>query len=159
LPQRQPAGCVMLVRALAIAAMVAAMPAPVQAADPVELYAAGSLRFALTDVATGFEAAGGSKVRAKFGPSGTLKDEITGGAKAEVGASAHTEHPQALASAKKSGPVVLFARDGLCALVRPGLTVASAALLDAMLEPPVKLGRSAPRADPSGAYAWEVFRK
>ena len=28
-----------------------------------------------------------------------------------------------------------------------------------MLDPAVKLGTSTPRADPSGDYAWEVFRK
>jgi ABC-type molybdate transport system substrate-binding protein len=28
-----------------------------------------------------------------------------------------------------------------------------------MLDPQVKLGTSTPRADPSGDYAWEVFRK
>ena len=69
------------------------------------------------------------------------------------------EHPQALATAGKSGPVVLFARNRLCALVRPGLAVESATILDRMLDPSVKLGTSTPRADPSGDYAWEVFRK
>ena len=74
-------------------------------------------------------------------------------------ASANMEHPQALASAGKSGPVVLFARNRLCALVRPGLDVTPATLLDRMLDRSVKLGTSTPRADPSGDYAWEVFRK
>src|SRR5262245_31124587 len=69
------------------------------------------------------------------------------------------EHPQALATAGKSGPVVLFARNRLCALVRPGLAVESATILDRMLDANVKLGTSTPRADPSGDYAWEVFRK
>jgi ABC-type molybdate transport system substrate-binding protein len=69
------------------------------------------------------------------------------------------EHPQALAAEKRSGPVVLFARNRLCALARPSLEVAPAALLDRMLDPQVKLGTSTPKADPSGDYAWEVFRK
>jgi len=69
------------------------------------------------------------------------------------------EHPQALATAGKSGPVVLFARNRLCALARPGLAVEPATLLDRMLDANVKLGTSTPRADPSGDYAWEVFRK
>jgi ABC-type molybdate transport system substrate-binding protein len=54
---------------------------------------------------------------------------------------------------------VLFARNRICALVRPGLAVEPATLLDRMLEPNVKLGASTPRADPSGDYAWEMFRK
>ena len=60
------------------------------------LHAAGSLRGALTEVAKAFEAASGVKVRAKFGPSGTLRDEIAGGAKAEVFASANMTHPELL---------------------------------------------------------------
>jgi molybdate transport system substrate-binding protein len=129
------------------------------ASDPVLLHAAGSLRSALAEVATAFAAASGQKVDAKYGPSGTLKDEIAGGMRAEVFASANMEHPQALATAGKSGPVVLFARNRLCALVRQGLAVEPATLLDRMLDPNMKLGTSTPRADPSGDYAWEVFRK
>ena len=129
------------------------------ASEPVLLHAAGSLRSALTEVASAFEAASGQKVEAKYGPSGTLKDEIAGGMRAEVFASANMEHPQALSAAGKSGPVVLFARNRLCALVRPGLAVEPATLLDRMLDPNVKLGTSTPRADPSGDYAWEMFRK
>ena len=60
---------------------------------------------------------------------------------------------------RRSGPVVLFARNRLCALVRPGLAVTPATLLDRMLDPAVKLATSTPKADPSGDYAWEVFRK
>ena len=80
-------------------------------ADPVQLYAAGSLRGALTDVAKAFEARTGDQVAAKFGPSGALKNEIMGGAKAQVFASANMEHPPALHDTGKSGPVVRFARN------------------------------------------------
>src|SRR5262250_1665806 len=146
-------------RKLAAAVVVITMTMQAKATDPVQLYAAGSLRAALSEIATAFEATAGIKVQAKFGASGTLKDEIVAGARADVFASANMEHPQALASARKSGPVVLFARNRLCALVRPGLAVETATLLDRMLDPNVKLGTSTPRADPSGDYAWEVFRK
>src|SRR5499433_1953402 len=135
------------------------MAVPAVASEPVLLHAAGSLRTALTEVTWAFEAVSGQRVQAKYGPSGTLKDEIAGGARAEVFASANMEYPQALATAGKSGPVVLFARNRLCALVRPGLAVEPATILDRMLDPHVKLGTSTPRADPSGDYAWEVFRK
>lgn len=140
-------------------AVLAAMTAPVMADEPVLLHAAGSLRGALTEVAKEFEAAGLGKVQAKFGASGLLKNEIAGGARAEVFASANMEHPQALAQEKRSGPVVLFARNRLCALVRPGLDVTPASLLDRMLDAQIKLGTSTPKADPSGDYAWEVFHK
>jgi molybdate transport system substrate-binding protein len=148
-----------MVARITLALLAAMMTLPAIAAEPVLLHAAGSLRTALTETAEAFEAASGHKVQAKFGASGTLKDEIAGGVRAEVFASANMEHPQALANAKKSGPVALFARNKLCALVRPGLSVDSATLLDRMLVADVKLGTSTPRADPSGDYAWEVFRK
>ena len=143
--------------AVILVALVVAMPA--KAAEPVLLHAAGSLRGALTEVATAFQAATGIPVQAKYGPSGILKDELAGGAKAEVFASANMEHPRALAAMNRSGPVVLFARNRLCALVRPGVSVTPANLLERLLDPQVKLGTSTPRADPSGDYAWEVFRK
>jgi molybdate transport system substrate-binding protein len=139
--------------------LFAAMTMPVTAAETVLLHAAGSLRSALAEVANAFEAASGNKVQAKYGASGTLKDEIAAGAHAEVFASANMEHPQALAKTGKSGPVVLFARNKLCALARPGLAVTPATLLARMLAPDLKLGTSTPRADPSGDYAWEVFGK
>lgn len=128
-------------------------------AEPIRLYAAGSLRGALTDVAKAFEAKTHLTVESKFGPSGTLKDEIAGGAGAHVFASANMKHPQALHDAGKSGPAVRFARNRMCALANPLLKVDSENLLARMLDPLVKLGTSTPRADPSGDYAFEVFRK
>jgi molybdate transport system substrate-binding protein len=128
-------------------------------ADTIQLYAAGSLKGALTDVAKAYEASTGNKVEMKYGASGLLKKEITEGAKADVFASANMEHPQALFDEKKCGPVSRFARNRLCALVKPGLNVTSANLLDHMLDPNVKLATSTPKVDPSGDYAFEVFRK
>src|SRR5262245_3584437 len=95
--------------------VMALMTGSAHAAD-VLLHAAGSLREALTDMGRSFESVIGIKVQSKFGPSGMLRDEIAGGAKAEVFASANMEHPQALAKAGKSAPVILFARNRLCAL-------------------------------------------
>ena len=68
-------------------------------------------------------------------------------------------HPQALHDAGKADPVTRFARNTLCALVRPGLAVTPATLLDTLLDPVIKVGTSTPLADPSGDYAFEVFRK
>jgi molybdate transport system substrate-binding protein len=128
-------------------------------ADTVQLFAAGSLKGALTDVARSYETSTGNKVEMKYGASGLLKKEIAEGAKADVFASANMEHPQALFDEKKSGSVSRFARNKLCALVKPGLNVTSVDLLERMLDPNVKLGTSTPKADPSGDYAFEVFHK
>src|SRR5258708_31891852 len=140
----------------ALALALAGSPTMADAADQVLLHAAGSLRSALNEIAAAYERATGVKVTAKYGASGLLRDEIAGGAKAEVFASANMEHPLALAKAGKSGPVVLFARNQLCALARSGLAVEPASLLDRLLDAQVKLGTSTPNADPSGDYAWEV---
>ena len=144
---------------VAVAAIMLSATAMSANAEVVTLFAAGSLRGALTDVADAFEKASGNKVAAKYGPSGLLKSEIAKGAKADVFASANMEHPQALAAAGKARPAVRFARNSLCALVKPGLDVTGDNLLERMLDPAVKLGTSTPKADPSGDYAFVVFRK
>lgn len=140
--------------ALAMIAMTGAA-----AAETVQLSAAGSLKAALTDVAKAYETSTANKVDGKYGPSGLLKNELAGGGKADVFASANMEHPQALHAAGKSGPVTRFARNTLCALVKPGLAVTGATLLERMLASDVKLGTSTPKADPSGDYAFEAFKK
>ena len=70
----------------------------------VHLYSAGSLRDALDETRAAFTQATGIAVEAKYGPSGLLKDEIAGGAEADVFASANMDHPQALARAGKIKP-------------------------------------------------------
>lgn len=125
--------------------------------DIVLLHAAGSLRAALTTVAETFEATTGHTVRATFRPSGTLKEAIAAGTPAHVFASANMEHPRALAAAGLSGPVALFARNELCALVRPKLMVTPATLLDHLLDPQITVATSTPKADPSGDYAFAAF--
>ena len=143
----------------AAAFCVATIMATSTRAETIQLYAAGSLRGALTDVAKAYQAKTGDTVVAKFGASGLLKNEIAGGAPAQVFASANMEHPQALHDAGKSGPVVRFARNKMCALANPLLKVDSDNLVARMLDPAVKLGISTPKADPSGDYAIEIFRK
>src|SRR5262245_11251785 len=147
-----------MIRTGATLLVMVAMMGPT-AAETIQLYAAGSLKGALTDIARAYDASMGNKVEVKYGPSGLLKNEIADGAKVDVFASANMEHPQALYDDKKSGPVIRFARNKLCALVRPGLELDSASLLKHMLDPNVKLGTSTPKADPSGDYAFDVFRK
>jgi molybdate transport system substrate-binding protein len=128
-------------------------------AHDIQLYAAGSLRAAMTDIAKAFAAKTGFRIKGKFGPSGLLEKEIADGARADVFASANMEYPRLLNSANKSGPVTCFARNKLCALVKPEIKADSKNLVDRMLDPAIKLGTSTPNSDPSGDYAFEVFRK
>jgi molybdate transport system substrate-binding protein len=125
----------------------------------VQLYAAGSLRAAMTEIVLAFNASGGPTVNATFGASGLLRERIERGESAEVFASADMGNPQALARAKRAVPPVVFARNRLCALAAPGVEVSSDTLLDRMLDRQVNLGTSTPKADPSGDYAWQLFEK
>lgn len=130
------------------------------AQEEVVVFAAGSLRAAMTDVAKAFEASDApAPVKLVFGASGLLKDRIAGGERADVFASANMAHPEALAKAGKASPVQRFARNTLCALVSPTLPVTPATLVDTMLSPTVKLGTSTPKADPSGDYAVQMFER
>src|SRR3974390_654735 len=97
---------------LALALALSLMPAMAHA-DQVLLHAAGGLRVALDQVAAAYERTTGIHVVAKYGASGTLREEIETGSHAEVFASANMEHPLALNRAGRSGPVVLFARNQL----------------------------------------------
>ncbi len=128
-------------------------------AEQVQLYAAGSLKAVLGEVIQAFEQTGGTSVKSEFGPSGILRQRIEKDHQAHIFASANMQHPQTLASKGKNGPVVLFARNNLCALAQPDLAVSSAKLLNVMLDAKVRVGTSTPKADPSGDYAWDLFTK
>ena len=139
----------------------AATPAQPAAAvaDPVQVYAAGSLRDALTEIARDHEARTGQKVVLTFAASGLLRERIEQGAPAQVFASADTKHPQRLANQGQWQAPVVFTRNTLCALAQGTVAVTSDTLLSTMLQPQVRLGISTPKADPAGDYAWALFQK
>jgi ABC-type molybdate transport system substrate-binding protein len=128
-------------------------------AEQVNLYAAGSLKAALSDVVKAFELISGNSIHSEFEPSGLLRQRIEQGGKAHIFASANLEHPLSLSEKGYGRPVVLFARNNLCAIAQPGLNVSSGKLLEVMLDPKVRVGISTPKADPAGDYAWELFVK
>jgi len=145
---------------VAVGMSLAATGAVAQAGEAVTVFAAGSLRAAMTEIAQAFERAEpGSAVRLSFGASGLLCDRIAAGERADVFASANMEHPQALAAAGRARPVRRFARNTLCALVAPGVAATPETLVERLLDPAVKLGTSTPKADPSGDYAWAMFER
>jgi molybdate transport system substrate-binding protein len=129
-------------------------------AAPLRVYAAGSLRGPLSEIALAYEASAGVKPELTFGASGLLRERIEKGEAAQVFASADMQHPGQLAGA---GTVwqkpVRMVRNKLCALTSPAIHATSANLLDLMLQPSIRVGTSTPKADPSGDYAWELFWK
>ena len=141
-----------------VALLPLSMPLSVSAGS-LTLYAAGSLKAALGDVAASYEKTYKTKVATKFGPSGLLRKTIEGGENPDVFASANMTHPEKLASGGWGSPVVLFARNQLCALAQSDVEVTTYNLFTVLMDKNVRVGTSTPKADPSGDYAWELFRK
>lgn len=146
-----------LIAGMILVALV--IPWTVSAGDTLTLYAAGSLKNAMGDVAKAFESAYQTQVTLKFGPSGLLRKAIEEGEAPDVFASANMGHPEKLATAGWGGPVVMFTRNQLCALCRPEIETTPETLLATLLNDGVRVGTSTPKADPSGDYAWELFKR
>lgn len=130
-----------------------------QSSPDVSLFAAGSLRQALTEITDHFQRSSGHSVELRFAPSGLLREAIEQGERAEVFASANLAHPERLAKAGGWQAPQVFTRNVLCGLAQAELPVSTENVLSVMLDPAVKLGSSTPKADPSGDYAWELFGK
>ena len=147
-------------RGLAALVVVAGMTAgAAQAQEATAVYAAGSLREALTEVAGLWQAQSGHRAVLTFGASGLLRQRIEQGETAQVFASADTEHPQRLAAGGQWEAPAVFTRNALCALTSAQVDTTPQGLLDVLLRPGIRLGTSTPGADPSGDYAWALFRR
>ena len=133
--------------------------APVADAAPVQVYAAGSLREAFTEIARDHEARTGQKLALTFGASGLLRERIEKGEPAQVFASADTDHPQRLAARGGWQAPVVFTRNALCAITSEQISATPDTLLATLLRTDVRVGTSTPKADPSGDYAWALFRQ
>ena len=134
------------------------MPLSVSA-ESLKLYAAGSLKAALSEAASSYEKIYKTKVTAKFGPSGLLTTAIEGGENPDVFASANMAHPEKLALSGWGSPVVLFTRNELCALAQSDLEATTDNFLNVLTDKNVRVGISTPKADPSGDYALDLFKK
>ena len=125
----------------------------------LKVYSAGSLRAPLTEITAAYTATYGTAVEMVFGASGALGKRLAGGESADLFTSADRGNPELVASAGKAGPTISFARNHLCAVVRPGLKATSSTILKTMLDPSVRLSTSNPQDDPGGAYAWAMFER
>ncbi len=134
-------------------------PATPLNAEPIPVVAAGSLREVLTEIARDHEVRTGQKFALSFAASGLLRERIEKGEAAQVFASADMGHPQKLAAAGGWSAPRVFVRNQLCALTQAQVAATPDRLLDVLLDPAVRVGTSTPRADPSGDYAWALFRK
>jgi ABC-type molybdate transport system substrate-binding protein len=150
---------------LALAALFALTLAPAGAQTPpaapsehVVLYAAGSLKAAMSEIVRAFTAQTGIAVEQTYGPSGLLREKIEGGAPADLFASADTANPIQLQREGKGGPADVFVRNRMCLLGKTALA-GTRGVIDLLLDPKLRLITSTPGADPAGDYAETIFTK
>jgi molybdate transport system substrate-binding protein len=140
-----------------LAASGGVIAAAVQA-EPVAVFAAGSLRGVVNDLASEANSALGIELVSTFGGSGLLRERIEKGEKADLFLSADLGSPQKLTSQGRTVvPVIAFARNRMCIVSRKSAGVTSANLVDRLLAKNMRLKTSTPVADPSGDYAWSIF--
>lgn len=157
---RRRAATLRIARGLLMAAAGPVAAADGASPDELVVYAAGSLRAPLTELAAQFDRQSpGTHVRLVFGASGLLKDRLLAGESAAVFASADLAHPAALVAAGRAEAVQRFARNRLCVLARGEAGVTADNVLARLLDADVRVGTSTPGADPSGDYAWTMFRR
>ena len=89
------------------------------AAEPVKVFAAGSLTGAMNAVIKLYAQKTGEQVQADYGPAGLMRERIEKGERADVFASANMAHPQTLADKGLATQPVVMARNRLCAKALP----------------------------------------
>lgn len=140
---------------LALAASL--MAGRAQAADPIRVYAAGSLGAVMPQLIAASGLPADSVAPPVFGPAGSLRQRLQAGETADLFASADMAQPHAVAGSVPGAVVVPFARNRMCVLTRDKLGVTADTMLERMLSPDVRLATSTPGADPGGDYAFAVF--
>lgn len=140
--------------ALAICGVAAAQSAPVS----VQIFAAGSLRGVVDDLASEAVSRYHIEVKTTFGGSGALRKRIEGGASPDLFMSADVASPRKLAQEGRTVvPAIAFARNRMCIFSRRAAGVTAANLVERMLSPRVRIRTSTPIEDPAGDYAWAIF--
>lgn len=147
----------LLVQVIFLLAVSAAAGRPLRA-DTVDVFAAGSLRGVVGDLAKEAGAALNIEVHASFGGSGTMRERIEKGEKADLLLSADLGGPRKLESQGRTVvPTIAFARNRLCIISRKSAGVTAANFVDRMLAPKARVKTSTPIVDPAGDYAWTLF--
>lgn len=129
-------------------------------ADPVRVYAAGSLIAPLRALIAASGLPPDAVAPPTFGPAGLLRERVEKGEQADLLLSADLAGPERLAgSGRTVVPAVPFARNRLCVAGKQALGLAPDTLLDRMLAPDLRLATSTPGADPGGDYALAAFAR
>ncbi|TPM28293.1 substrate-binding domain-containing protein [Mesorhizobium sp. B2-3-4] len=123
------------------------------------IYAAGSLRHVLPSLLSAFQAMTGVTAETRLGPAGLLRERIEAGERPDIFLSASYAHPARLAELKLARPAVVFARNTMAAAVRRDAGFTTRNFIDRLLDPAIGIATSTPLKDPSGDYAWAIFRR
>jgi ABC-type molybdate transport system substrate-binding protein len=129
-----------------------------RAAETVEIFAAGSLRGVVGELAKEAGPALDIEVKSSFGGSGLMRERIEKGETPDLFLSADVGSPRKLAAAGRTVvPAIAFARNRMCILSRNSAHVTARNLVDRLLAKGVRVKTSTPIADPAGDYAWAIF--
>lgn len=124
----------------------------------VQIYAAGSLRGVVGELASEAGPLLHVRVAATFGGSGSLRERIEHGASPDLFMSADVGSPRKLASEGRTVvPAIGFARNRICFVSRRAAGITPQNLIDRLLAPDVRLKTSTPVVDPGGDYAWAIL--
>lgn len=147
-----------------LAAAGAAVCTPMWAADSpaapttIEIYAAGSLRGVVGELAREAGPLFNVEVKSSFGGSGLLRERIEKGESPDLFMSADLGSPQKLeAEGRTVVPAAAFARNRTCILSRRAANITPENLVERLLAKDVRLKTGQPVADPGGDYAWAVL--
>jgi molybdate transport system substrate-binding protein len=123
------------------------------------LFAAGSLRESMTEIAAAFTRLSSQPVRTEFGYSGLMRERIERGERADILASADMGHPLRLLRDGRATQVAMFTRNALCVVAPQGTGLSADTLVDRLLDPALPLGIYPPVQDPVGDYTLALFRR
>ncbi len=135
-----------------------AVPESARAAEPIRIYAAGSLGTVMPQLVAAAGLSADAVAPPVFGPAGVLRERLVKGEHADIFASADLAQPEAVVAAG-NGLVVPFARNRMCVVAPQKLGLSRETLLDRLLSPQFRLAASTPGADPGGDYALAVFAR
>jgi molybdate transport system substrate-binding protein len=128
--------------------------------EPVQIFAAGSLRGVVIQLAAEAGPALGVTIQPSFGGSGSMRERIEKGEPADLLMSADLGSPRKLeAQDRTTVPVIAFARNRMCVVSQRSAGLTAANLIERLLANDARLKTSTPIVDPSGDYAWSIFRK
>jgi molybdate transport system substrate-binding protein len=126
--------------------------------NPVRIFAAGSLRGALTRMVETLFRRLETDIRLELGPSGVLRERMENGQHADLFISANLTHPKELLRLGLTEKIISLAQNEVCLFGTFTPVISFEDTINTLLDPHLRLGTSTPGDDPGGDYALEVFR-